>query len=216
MAIMMITCVSAFAQVPTVMMYQVQIKHGMAAAQDVTIQMQLRNSKDGSAVWSQTFDLKDVKDGSIQNLGLEFGDKVDFDSGEEYWLATIVDGEEMGCAKLTSVPYAFVAKETEGSINAENIIGRWKCVRGDHTYSIEFRKDKSFNYVEELRSDNIYDRSSTTGTYRILANGFIYTCAPGSDTRYERCDAVARIDENHIMTTSDSGRFGKMYVYTRQ
>ncbi len=209
----MITCVSAFAQVPTVMMYQVQIKHGMAAAQDVTIQMQLRNSKDGSAVWSQTFDLKDVKDGSIQNLGLEFGDKVDFDSGEEYWLATIVDGEEMGCAKLTSVPYAFVAKETEGSINAENIIGRWEWVNNlgggyIRTGVIEFKADSTFHYETYTNGECTH---SENGTYLILANGFIYTCSDD-----QRCDAVARIDENHIMTTSDSGRFGKMCLYTRQ
>lgn len=144
LAIMMIATLATFAQVPTVMMYQVQIKHGKAAAQDVSIEMQIRTSEDGSAIWSQTFNLKDVKNGSVQNLGLDFGDKVNLGNGE-YWLATIVDGEEKGCAKLTSVPYAFVAKTAmvadysfvaktateaktlEGMLTAEELIGAWEC-----------------------------------------------------------------------------------------
>lgn len=114
------------------MMYQVQIIHGKEAYQNVSVEMQLRTSQNGSAIWSQTFNLTDVKNRSVQNLGLDFGDKINLDNGE-YWLATIVDGEEKGCAKLTSVPYAFVAKTAteaktlEGMLTAEELIGAWEC-----------------------------------------------------------------------------------------
>lgn len=208
MAIMMIACVSVFAQVPTVMMYQVQIKHGKSAAQDVTVEMQLRNTQNGSPVWCQTFNLKDVENGSVQNLGLDFGNKVNLSTGE-YWLATIIDGGEMGCAKLTSVPYAIVAKETEGSINTSYIIGKWKFVdtyKGN-TYFIEFKEDGTFDYENY--------RGKYNGTYRLLANGVIYTYVSDSDDK-ELCDAVVKIDDKHIMTITDSGRFGKMNLYTRQ
>lgn len=150
MAIMMIACVSAFAQVPTVMMYQVQIKHGKAAAQDVTIEMQLRNTQNGSAVWSQSFNLTQVKNGSVQNLGLDFGDNVNLSTGE-YWLATIIDGEEMGCAKLTSVPYAMVAKNVEGVISYEELLGTWKGTvaesYGSYAESYTFNADGTVRYT---------------------------------------------------------------------
>lgn len=208
MAIIMIACVSAVAQVPTVMMYQVQVKHGKTAAQDVTIEMQLRRSQTGSTVWNQTFNLTSVKNGSVQNLGLDFGKQINWNEGE-YWLATIIDGEEMGCAKLTSVPYALVAKETEGSINSKNIIGKWKCIDSEkgYVYSIEFKEDGTFNYENY--------RGKLSGTFRILANGVIYTHVSNSEDK-ELCDAVSKIDDNHIMTITDSGRFGKMKLYTRE
>ncbi len=147
---MIIACASVLAQVPTVMMYQVQIKHGKATAQDVTVEMQLRNTQNGSAVWSQVFNLKEVKNGSVQNLGLEFGDKVNFNDGE-YWLATIVDGSEMGCAKMTSVPYALVAKNVEGVISHEELLGTWKGTvaeeYGSYTESYTFNADGTVRYT---------------------------------------------------------------------
>ncbi len=170
MAIMMIACISAFAQVPTVMMYQVQIKHGKAAAQDVTIEMQLRNTQNGSAVWNQTFNLKDVKNGSVQNLGLDFGDKVNLSTGE-YWLATIIDGEEMGCAKLTSVPYAMVTKSVEGVITPEELVGTWNGSRRDSGYTMIFEEDGTFNY-------SYYDQGQLeekgSGTWKLNGAGVLY------------------------------------------
>ena len=146
LAILIMATASVLAQVPTVMMYQVKVTHGKAAAQDVTIQLQLRKSQGGSAIWCQSFDLKDVKNGSVHNLGLEFGDDIDWNDGE-YWLATIVDGEEKGCAKMTSVPYAFVAKKVEGVITRDELIGTWKgCSDGDEGCTMTFKEDGTFDY----------------------------------------------------------------------
>lgn len=218
LAIMMMAFASAFAQVPTVMMYQVQIKHGKASAQNVTVQMQLRNSQNGSAVWSQTFELKDVKNGSVQNLGLDFGDKVNLNNGE-YWLATIVDGQEMGCAKLTSVPYALVAKEVEGGINMSNIVGEWKNTDTKNPATTErvlsLKEDGTFYYKYSYKDSKYSETKICEGTYRVLANGIIYSYSANSDD-VQLCDEVARIDNDHLMFMSDDGRFGKMYIYTRQ
>lgn len=178
MAIMMIACVSAFAQVPTVMMYQVQIKHGKAAAQDVTIEMQLRNTQNGSAVWSQSFNLTQVKNGSIQNLGLDFGDKVNLSTGE-YWLVTIIDGEEMGCAKLTSVPYAMVAKEIEGVLTKDELIGTWKGSHSEESglyeYEYTFKRNGTFTYLYNTYFLGILDETRIgSGIWKLNGAGNLY------------------------------------------
>lgn len=109
---------AAFAQVPTVMVYQVQINHGESQPKDVRIEMQLRKAQNSSAIWNQKFSFPEMKNGSVVNLALDFGAKFDWNDGA-YWLATIVDGEEMGCAQLTSVPYAFMSKRAEDAMKAD-------------------------------------------------------------------------------------------------
>lgn len=148
LAIMMIATLATFAQVPTVMMYQVQIIHGKEAYQDVSVEMQLRTSQNGSAIWSQTFNLTDVKNRSVQNLGLDFGDKINLDNGE-YWLATIVDGEEKGCAKLTSVPYAMVAKKIEGVLTAEELVGTWESKYIEHDEGETLTSENYFTFCDD-------------------------------------------------------------------
>lgn len=190
LAIMMIAFTTTFAQVPTVMMYQVQIKHGKAAAQDVSVEMQLRTSQNGNAVWHQTFELKDVKNGSVQNLGLDFGSKVDLGTGE-YWLATIVDGEEKGCAKLTSVPYAMVAKKLEGVLTAEELVGTWKqkVVQRDKNdyevieYAFNFKSDGSFTYYYHVeREGSLLDSEEAgEGNWEVMSNGNLYYHIKGTE-----------------------------------
>lgn len=180
---MIIALTTAFAQVPTVMMYQVQIKHGKAAAQDVSIEMQLRTSQNGNAVWSQIFDLKDVKNGSVQNLGLDFGSKVDLGAGE-FWLATIVDGEEKGCAKLTSVPYAMVAKKIEDVLTSEELIGTWYQSRTMDGYIREdiftFNGDGTFTFYY-----GDYDETITgSGIWKLNGAGNLYVKGTLSKNSY--------------------------------
>lgn len=177
MAIMLIATASAFAQVPTVMMYQVQVNHGKAAAQNVTIEMQLRKSQTGSAVWNQTFELKDVKNGSVQNLGLDFGSKVNLGTGE-YWLATIVDGVEKGCAKLTSVPYAMVAKTLEGAITENEILGTWERSYTDEeeiiTIKFEFLNNGTFKYKETRKYHSYIESKIANGVWKVTGTGSLY------------------------------------------
>lgn len=171
MAITLMACAAVFAQVPTVMMYQVQIMHKFAAPQDVTVEMQLRKSQNGAAIWSQIFNLKEVKNNSIQNLGLDFGDKVDLSDGE-YWLATIVNNEEMGCAKLTSVPYSMVTKYVEGVITPKELIGKWEFSNEDtpcpYTEIYDFKEDGTFT----IDDDSGYDCGS--GTWKLGGQGNLY------------------------------------------
>lgn len=190
LAIMMMAFMATFAQVPTVMMYQVQIKHGKAAAQNVSVEMQLRTSQNGSVIWNQTFDLKDVKNGSVQNLGLDFGSEVDLGTGE-YWLATIVDGEEKGCARLTSVPYAMVAKKLEGVLTAEELVGTWKqkfVQKDKNDYEVidiifTFKSDGTFTYYFHVeREGSLLDSEETgEGNWEVTSNGNLYYYIKGTE-----------------------------------
>lgn len=177
MAIMLIATATAFAQVPTVMMYQVMVNHGKAAAQDITIEMQLRTSQNGVAIWNQTFELKDVENRSVQNLALDFGDKINLGSGE-YWMATIVDGVEKGCAKLASVPYALMAKRVEGVILREELVGTWEGYNDneEELTHIEFKADGTFTaYTDNY--DSYYGGHSYyrfKGTWMLNGVGNVY------------------------------------------
>lgn len=159
---------AVFAQVPTVMVYQVQVKHGYAFPQDVTIEMQLRKSQNGEAIWNQVFNLTEVKDWSVVNLALDLGDKFDWNDGE-YWLATIIDGEEMGSAQLTSVPYAFMAKRVEtskyieGALTAEELVGKWVYKE----FEYEFKSDGTFTFTEENKKTRI-------GKWKLNGAGILY------------------------------------------
>lgn len=182
-AIMLMATVTAFAQVPTVMMYQVMVKHGKAAAQDITIEMQLRTSQNGVAVWNQIFELTDVENRSVQNLALDFGDKIDLGAGE-YWIATIVDGVEKGCAKLCSVPYAMMTKRVEGVILREELVGTWEGLGEDELTHIEFKEDGTFTaYTDEY--DDYYNEHSYErfkGNWMLNGAGNVYfECIQYSD-----------------------------------
>lgn len=177
MAIMLIATATAFAQVPTVMMYQVMVNHGKAAAQDITIEMQLRTSQNSVAIWNQTFELKDVENRSVQNLALDFGDKINLGTGE-YWMATVVDGVEKGCAKLCSVPYALMAKRVEGVILREELIGTWEGYNDneEELTHIEFNADGTFTaYTDEY--DYYYDEHNYErfkGTWMLNGVGNVF------------------------------------------
>lgn len=185
MAIMLIATATAFAQVPTVMMYQVMVNHGKAASQDITIEMQLRTSQNGAAFWNQTFELKDVENRSVQNLALDFGEKVDLGAGE-YWLATIVDGVEKGCAKLTSVPYAMMAKRVEGVISREELVGIWEGFNDEEEEltHIEFKEDGTFTaYTDKYYSyDGYHSYTRFKGNWMLNGVGNVFfECIEYSD-----------------------------------
>ncbi len=178
MAVMMIASLSSIAQVPTVMMYQVQVKHGKASPQDVTIEMQLRKSQTGSAIFSQTFNLTEVKNGSVQNLGLELGSQVNWNDGE-YWLATIIDGEEMGCARLTSVPYAYMAKSVEGAPTPEDLFGTWEVTKtlnsATEECSCTFNVDGTFTYNYSITwYDGVGETTTCSGIWKVNSTGNLY------------------------------------------
>ncbi len=214
--IILMTCMSAMAQVPTVMMYQLQIKHGKAAAQDITVQMQLRKTQSGEAIWTQTFSLTGVNDKSVQNLGLDFGSKINWNDGP-YWLATFIDGEEMGCAQLTSVPYSFIAKQVEGVIAAKDIIGKWKQKRDDEGRIItcEFREDGSFSYSYQNLSPKDDDIRQGSGTWEITPEGYLYY----EDTvNKEELAAIflSKKTGHLIINNGDSGAFDKTCILEKQ
>lgn len=163
LATAMLSVMSAFAQVPNEMSYQVMVIHGLAAPQDVKIDIELRKSKDGSAIWKKAFELKEVKNKSVQNLTLDFDDSIDFLDGE-YWIATFIDGEEMGCAKMNSVPYAFCAKKAEtlsSYITREELIGEWKGKHEDEDFY--FYEDGTLKYY-------VYGSLYFTGTWKLIGN----------------------------------------------
>lgn len=224
LAIMMMAFVSAYAQVPTVMMYQVQIKHGKAAAQNVTVEMQLRNSQNGPSVWSQTFELKDVKNSSVQNLGLDFGDKINFSTGE-YWLATIVDGKEMGCAKLTSVPYAIVAKTLEGVLTSDELVGKWsgkaeyKDEYETEYYNYEFKNDGTFTYTYRRYFKQELEKSSDgSGTWKLNGAGSLYVNGVVDGDEEENVVSTYYDREKKRLTfgAGDSAFFGDQTTVTKQ
>lgn len=192
---------TVFAQVPTVTMYQVQIKHGGPLPKDVMIEMQLRKSQYGMAIWNQVFNLTEVKDYSVVNLALDFGDKFDWNDGQ-YWLATIIDGKEMGSAQLTSVPYAFMAKRAEealiaetakdaltaekskgveGVLTAEELIGVWSVKKESGTdtevQELEFMSDGTFAYTWKKYHDGVLSDKSTythPGTWKLNGVGCLF------------------------------------------
>lgn len=169
LATAMLSVMSAFAQVPNEMSYQVMVIHGLAAPQDVKIDIELRKSKDGSAIWKKAFELKEVKNKSVQNLTLDFDGSIDFLDGP-YWIATFIDGEEMGCAKMNSVPYAFCAKKAEtlsSYITREEMIGEWistdEYVRKEYNDHLHFYEDGTLKYYK-------YGRLHNTGTWKLFGN----------------------------------------------
>lgn len=140
------------------------------------------------------------------------------------FISATVDGVMVGKSQILNVPvaeYALKAKELDGSITASNIIGTWRnnYYDSDSDYwEITFDDKDKFRYVihyEREGSDKV-----TEGTYHVLSNGLIFTDISSGYSNYVKktilCDAVGKIDNNHIITISDDGRFGKMVIYTRQ
>lgn len=118
-------------QVPYEMTYQMMVidpqSGHIEANKDVAVRMEVRKGEaKGEVVWAQDFDVHTDKSGQC-SLVLKLSENIDWGDGE-YFLATKVDGQEGGVAKLTSVPYALraaKAESIEGALTAESLVGTW-------------------------------------------------------------------------------------------
>ncbi len=146
----------AVAGVPRKMAYQIMALNPttgqVLANRNVNIRIELRQDKtDGQAVWHQDFEARTDEAGICQ-LTLEFADDIDWASAD-YYLATLIDGQECGASQMMSVPYALQAATIEGVITKEELIGTWVERReNEHTYVF---KEDGTGYCQYYPSDDL-------------------------------------------------------------
>lgn len=142
------------AQSPTEMQYSILVYDGngqLKVNKQVDIRLELRKgSSGGEVVWSKDYDVETDATGACL-IYIDFGNDVDLSSGS-FYLASIVDGEECGAPKLTSVPYAMQAAKVDGMVNRKELIGTSVCVaedRLDGTFicSYTFNEDGTGDYT---------------------------------------------------------------------
>lgn len=219
-----IFCVTLYAQIG----YQVALlnhANGEPRRNEmVSIKVDITDSAD-HVIYSQTQNATTNDFGLVSlNIGNEttFRD-VDW-SKLPLFISATVDGVMVGKSQILNVPvaeYALKAKELDGSITASNIIGTWRYKYDGYEqdyYEITFDENGIFRYVTHFEGKGP-DRVAE-GTYHVLSNGLIFTDISSGYCNFNAntilCDAVGKIDNNHIITISDDGRFGKMVIYTRQ
>lgn len=134
----------AIAGVPRKMAYQIMALNPttgqVLANRDVNIRIELRQDKtDGQAVWHQDFEARTDEAGICQ-LTLELAEDIDWVSAN-YYLATLIDGQECGASQMMSVPYALQAASVEGIITAKELVGTWLEKNGNYKYV--FKEDGS-------------------------------------------------------------------------
>lgn len=134
----------AIAGVPRKMAYQIMALNPttgqVLANRDVNIRIELRQDKtDGQAVWHQDFEARTDEAGICQ-LTLELAEDIDWASAN-YYLATLIDGQECGASQMMSVPYALQAATIEGIITKKELVGSWLEKNGNYKYV--FKEDGS-------------------------------------------------------------------------
>lgn len=134
----------ALAGVPRKMAYQIMALNPttgqVLANRDVNIRIELRQDKtDGQAVWHQDFEARTDEAGICQ-LTLELAEDIDWASAD-YYLATLIDGQECGASQMMSVPYALQAAAIEGIITKKELVGSWLEKNGNYKYV--FKEDGS-------------------------------------------------------------------------
>lgn len=209
MAIMMIASVYSYAQVPNEMMYQVMVldktTSQIKSNQEVTIKIELRQgATDGQVVWSDEYKKTTNKSG-ICNLTLAFAEDIDWDKGPNY-LAVLIDGEELGTPQITSVPYALKAKNVEGVLTMNELLGTWKgtCVEpydGSFTETYTFNNDGTLHYTytdTRGKGDDDY-----TVPYYYKNTGEV-AIKSDYESRWKMCH-IFKISENEIILGQKDG-----------
>lgn len=197
-ALLWLCSLSASAQVPSTMDYQIMAtnpKTGQVLAnKELLVKVELRlNSEDGETVWSKEENLTSSNSG-ICTMALDFAD-VDWSLGT-YYVKAFIDGEPIGASQVKSVPFALMADGINGVITKRKLIGTWIAVEkwDEHgtakqaSYKFVFNQDGTFSYVDDSeRGGELY-----TGTWTVDNLGRII-CANINDSYENRM--------KHVFTT---------------
>ena len=171
-------CLSASAQVPSVMDYQIMAtnpKTGQVLAnKELLVKIELRlNSENGEVIWSKEETLTSSKSG-ICTMSLNFAN-VDWTLGS-YYVKAFIDGEPIGASQIKSVPFALMADGVNGVITKNNLIGTWTASRVEKDYKTyyTFVLEANGNFVytrKEMGSETYVEECK--GTWKINNLGFI-------------------------------------------
>ena len=153
LALVWLCSLSASAQVPSTMDYQIMAtnpKTGQVLAnKELTVKVELRlNSEDGESVWSKEETLTSSKSG-ICTMSLDFAG-VDWTLGS-YYIKAFVNGEPIGASQVKSVPFAQMADGVSGVITFN--------FNQDGTFSFSKKdsgsKDESYAYTGTWKLNNL-------------------------------------------------------------
>ena len=186
---------SASAQVPSVMDYQIMAtnpKTGQVLAnKELLVKIELRlNSENGEVIWSKEETLTSSKSG-ICTMSLDFAN-VDWTLGS-YYVKAFIDGEPIGASQIKSVPFALMADGINGVIPKNNLIGTWTASRVEKDYKTYY-------------------------TFVLEANGnFVYTRKEiGPETYVEECKGTWKINNLGFISFNASGpyKIGKFVMFS--
>lgn len=173
LALVWLCSLSASAQVPSTMDYQIMAtnpKTGQVLAnKELTVKVELRlNSEDGESVWSKEETLTSSKSG-ICTMSLDFAG-VDWTLGS-YYIKAFVNGEPIGASRVKSVPFALMADGVSGVITKQNLIGTWGAYidygkDGYVSYTFNFNQDGTFSFLKK-DSDSKDESYAYTGTWKL-------------------------------------------------
>lgn len=161
---------SASAQVPSVMDYQIMAtnpKTGQVLAnKELLVKIELRlNSENGEVIWSKEETLTSSKSG-ICTMSLDFAN-VDWTLGS-YYVKAFIDGEPIGASQIKSVPFALMADGVNGVITKQKLVGTWVATEEDDytgtiTYTFTFNHDGTFIYSDK----DSHSTTTYTGTWKL-------------------------------------------------
>ena len=170
MLLSILCCLSASAQVPSVMDYQIMAtnpKTGQVLAnKELLVKIELRlNSENGEVIWSKEETLTSSKSG-ICTMSLDFAN-VDWTLGS-YYVKAFIDGEPIGASQIKSVPFALMADGVNGVITKHKLVGTWVATEEDDytgtiTYTFTFNHDGTFIYSDK----DSHSTTTYTGTWKL-------------------------------------------------
>ena len=170
MLLSILCCLSASAQVPSVMDYQIMAtnpKTGQVLAnKELLVKIELRlNSENGEIIWSKEETLTSSKSG-ICTMSLDFAN-VDWTLGS-YYVKAFIDGEPIGASQIKSVPFALMADGVNGVITKHKLVGTWVATEEDDytgtiTYTFTFNHDGTFIYSDK----DSHSTTTYTGTWKL-------------------------------------------------
>lgn len=174
LALVWLCSLSASAQVPSTMDYQIMAtnpKTGQVLAnKELTVKVELRlNSEDGESVWSKEETLTSSKSG-ICTMSLDFAN-VDWTLGS-YYIKAFVNGEPIGASLVKSVPFALMADGVSGVITKQNLIGTWGAYidDGEHgyvSYTFNFNQNGTFSFLTKDSSGGKDESYAYKGTWKL-------------------------------------------------
>lgn len=174
LALVWLCSLSASAQVPSTMDYQIMAtnpKTGQVLAnKELTVKVELRlNSEDGESVWSKEETLTSSKSG-ICTMSLDFA-SVDWTLGS-YYIKAFVNGEPIGASLVKSVPFALMADGVSGVITKQNLIGTWGAYidDGEHgyvSYTFNFNQNGTFSFLTKDSSGGKDESYAYKGTWKL-------------------------------------------------